>query len=252
MARLGHVATRMGEATAEAVTLAEKRLVPPRFITATIAQMEQFVSTQPAEPFVAVQRSDGRGERHSATTRERLRAQAEQITSSQIYPAWQRTLAVLRPLQGRSSDVAGLSRFPGGAEAYAYHLRRFTSTTLSPDEIHQIGLREVARIEGEMDAILRRLGRTEGSVKVRIERLEKDLAYPNTEAGRAQIMDDINGIIRDAQQRSMTLFDRTPRRLSSRGRSRSSSRPTPRPTTMCRRVMGRVLASFRFRCGRRT
>jgi uncharacterized protein (DUF885 family) len=214
VARLGHVAARMGEATTEAAALAEKRLVPPRFIiAATIAQMEQFISTPPAQnPFVAVfndRMTAASG--ISATTREKLRAQGEQITSSQIYPAWQEALAVLRPLMGRTTDVAGLSRFPGGAAAYAYHLRRFTSTDLTPDEIHQIGLREVARIEGEMDAILRRVGRTQGSVKVRIAQLEKDLAYPNTDAGRAQIMEDINGTIRDAQQRSMTLFDKTPR-----------------------------------------
>ena len=56
VARLGHVATRMEEATAEVVALGEKRLVPPRFIIgATIAQMEQFVSTPPSQnPFVAV------------------------------------------------------------------------------------------------------------------------------------------------------------------------------------------------------
>jgi len=214
LARLAHVATRMEEATAEAAALGTRRLVPPRFIIgATIAQLEQFISTPPAQnPFVAVFNDRmAAASGISAATRERLRAQAERITSSQIYPAWRNALAALRPLQGESTDVAGLSRFPGGAEAYAYHLRRFTSTNLTPDEIHGIGLREVSRIEGEMDAILKRLGRTEGSVKVRIEQLERDLAYPNTDAGRAQIMEDITGTIRDAQQRSMTLFDRTPR-----------------------------------------
>ena len=137
--------------------------------------------------------------------------QAEEITAGQVYPAWQRALAALRPLQAGATDAAGLSRFPGGAEAYAYFLRAFTSTTLTAEEIHQIGLREVARLEGEMDAIFTKLGRTKGSITARVAQLEKDLAYPNTEAGRAAIMADINGILRDAQQRSMTLFDKTPR-----------------------------------------
>lgn len=214
VARLGQVASRMGEATAEAASLGDKRLVPPRFIlAATITQMEQFISTPPAQnPFVSV--FDDRmaaASGISAATRERLRAEAERITASQIYPAWRTALAVLRPLQGRATDTAGVSRFPGGAEAYAYHLRRFTTTRLTADEIHQIGLREVARIEKEMDAILTQIGRSQGSVKARIEQLEKDLAYPLTDAGRAQIMADLDGIIRDAQQRSMTLFDKTPR-----------------------------------------
>jgi len=214
VARLGQVASRMGEAAAEAAALAEKRLVPPRFIvSATITQMEQFISTLPAQnPFVSVFNDRmAAASGISAATRERLRAEAERITESQIYPAWRTALGVLRPLQGSASDVAGLSRFPGGADAYAYHLRRFTSTTLTADEIHQIGLREVARIEGEMDAILKQLGRSQGSVRARIEQLEKDLAYPPTDAGRTQIMADLDGIIRDAQQRSTTLFDKTPR-----------------------------------------
>ncbi len=99
----------------------------------------------------------------------------------------------------------------GATPAYAYQLRRFTSTTLSADEIHQVGLREVARIETEMDAILRRLGRNQGSLSQRIAQLEKDLAYPLSEEGRTRIMADVSGIILDAQKRSMALFDRVPR-----------------------------------------
>jgi uncharacterized protein (DUF885 family) len=143
--------------------------------------------------------------------RDELRAAAERITAAQIYPAWKKAIAVLEPLVARTTDDAGLWRFTGGDAVYAYNLRRFTTTTLTADEIHQIGLREVARIEKEMDEILRRLGRTNGSVKDRIAQLEKDLAYPLTDAGRMQIMTDINGIISDAQKRSMLLFERVPR-----------------------------------------
>ena len=214
VARLGQVSARMDEAIAEAATLAQKQMVPPRFIlAATIAQIEQFISTPAAQnPFVtAFNDRMAAASGISAATRERLRAQAEEITARQVYPAWQRALAALRPLQPGATDVAGISRFPGGAEAYAYFLRAFTSTTLTAEEIHQIGLREVARLEREMDAIFRKLGRAEGSISARVAQLEKDLAYPITEAGRAAIMKDINGFIRDAQQRSMVLFEKTPR-----------------------------------------
>lgn len=214
IARLRLVASRMNDATNEAIMLAEKGLTPPRFILgATVTQLEQFIGTPAAQnPFVSA--FDARMATVpaiSAAKREELRALAEQITASQIYPAWRNALEVLRPLQGRASDVAGLSRFPGGAEAYAYHLRRFTSTNLTADEIHQIGLREVARIEGEMDTILRRLGRSDGTISQRIGQLEKDRAYPLTEEGRTRIMRDVDALIADAQRRSVSLFDRTPR-----------------------------------------
>ena len=59
-----------------------------------------------------------------------------------------------------ATDDAGLWRFKDGAEIYAHQLRQFTSTNMTREQIHALGLREVARIEGEMDAILRTLGRT--------------------------------------------------------------------------------------------
>ena len=212
--RLGQVDARMQEAAAEARSLVAKGMVPPRFIVrATLAQMRQFISTPPAQnPYVTAfsERMAASGAIARAK-RDELRAAAEKITASQIYPAWQKAIALLEPLVDKTTDDAGVWRFKGGDAAYAFRLRQFTTTSLTPDEIHQIGLREVARLEGEMDATFRKLGRTNGSVKERIAQLEKDLAYPLTDAGRTQIMTDINGIISDAQQRSMLLFERVPK-----------------------------------------
>jgi uncharacterized protein (DUF885 family) len=212
--RLGQVAPRMEEATAEARTLAAKGMVPPRFIVrATLAQMQQFIGVTPAQnPYVTAF-----ADRMTASAaipeprREELRAAAERVTATQIYPAWQKAIGVIEPLVAATNDDAGLWRFENGEAAYAYHLRRFTTTDLTPDAIHQTGLREVARIETEMDSILRKLGRANGSVNERITQLERDLAYPLSQEGRTRIMADIDGIISDALKRSMALFDRVPR-----------------------------------------
>jgi uncharacterized protein (DUF885 family) len=212
--RLGQVATRMEEATNEARDLASKGMVPPRFIVrATLAQMQQFIGVPPAQnPYVTAfaDRMAASGA-IPESKREELRAAAERVTASQIYPAWQKAIGVIEPLVAVTNDDAGLWRFENGDAVYAYHLRRFTTTDLSAEAIHEIGLREVARIETEMDSILRKLGRANGSVKERITQLEKDLAYPQTQEGRTRIMTDIDGIISDAQKRSMALFDRVPR-----------------------------------------
>jgi uncharacterized protein (DUF885 family) len=120
-------------------------------------------------------------------------------------------LDVLTPLVARATDDAGLARFKGGAEAYAYDLHRFTTTSLTAAQIHQIGLDHVASIEKEMGQLLRKLGRTEGSVKDRVAKLKEDLAYPKTEEGRRLIMADVTLILRDAQKRSESLFDRRPK-----------------------------------------
>ncbi|RPH64840.1 MAG: DUF885 domain-containing protein [Acidobacteria bacterium] len=214
LARLAQVSDRMGEAIAVADRLIGNGLFPPRFIVrATIAQVQQFVEAPPAgNPFVTAFAArmatvkaipDGR--------REALRAEAERIVGAQVYPAWKKAIALLEPLVGRATDDAGLWRFKDGSAAYAYFLRRFTTTRLTADEIHEIGLREVARIEAEMDAVFRRLGRTSGSVKDRVEQLKKDLAYPTTEDGRRLIMADVEKFMRDAEARAALQFDRRPR-----------------------------------------
>jgi uncharacterized protein (DUF885 family) len=213
VARLHQVGTRMNEAAANARRLIGKGMFPPRFIlSATITQMRQFIASPPAQnPFVATFAERMALVKDIPTARrEELHAQAEKIVSDDVYPAWRQAIAVLEPAVARANDDAGLWRFKDGAKAYAYFLKRFTSTNLTADQIHQIGLQQVERIEKEMDTILRRLGRTEGSVKDRIERLKYDLRYPETDEGRKQIMADVEGILRDSQRRSALLFDKTP------------------------------------------
>jgi uncharacterized protein (DUF885 family) len=212
VARLGQVAPRMTETIAEAKRLIAKQMIPPKFIvTATIAQMQNFIASPPAQnPFVtafseriAGKIPDGR--------REELRAEAEQVVARDIYPTWQHAIATLQPLVAGASDAAGLSRFKNGTSAYALALERFTTTKRSADEIHNIGLMQVQKLESQMDTILKRLGRTEGSVKDRIAQLKKDQAYPLTEDGRTTIMADVNAMLADSLRRSADLFDHRPK-----------------------------------------
>jgi len=214
LAALGQVGTRMDEATAESRRLAAKNVIPPKFILeATIKQMSSFVDQPPAQnPFAAIfsQKVDAIKDL-SPARRNELHNEAAKIVETQVYPAWKRGVAALESQLPHSTDDAGLWRLKGGSEAYTYFLNRYTTTHLTADQIHDIGLREVARIEKEMDGILRRLGRTEGSVKDRVEKLKQDLGYPKTEEGRVQIMADVNQILRDAQKRSDSLFDKVPK-----------------------------------------
>ncbi len=216
LARLKLVAPRMNEALEDAKRLIQKKMVPPRFILqATIASMRTF-SDAPAEqnPLVTAYAQKLEGIKDlDAKQREQLRARAAQLVSAEVYPAWRRALASLESALPISTDDAGLWRYADGAKVYANALRRFTTTSLGAEEIHQIGLQQVTRIDGKMDAILKRIGRTEGSVRERMGKLEIDLRYsdPTSEASRAQIMKDIDGLIRDAIVRSEPMFERTPK-----------------------------------------
>jgi uncharacterized protein (DUF885 family) len=215
VATLPQIALRMDESTEDARRLADRKVVPPRFIlAATIKQMRAFADMRAAQnPFVATFAERLAAIRALTPARRRqLQADAESIVAAQVYPAWKRAIELLESQTAGATDDAGLWRLPGGLDAYAYFLRYYTTDARTANDIHEIGLMQVSRIETEMDRLLRQIGRTDGSVKDRIARLKLDLQYPNprSEQSREQIMRDIDGIIRDAERRAALLFDRRP------------------------------------------
>lgn len=216
IARLGLVDERMNETIVEARDLVRKNMLPPRFIVqATLASMRTFTGVPASEnPLTTTFRQKiVTIEALSSEQRAQLESKVTALVRDEVYPAWNKAIALLQDIESRTTDDAGLWRFEDGEQAYANALLRFTTTTLTPDEIHQIGLRQVAKIEAEMDGILRRLGRTEGSVRDRMKKLEDDLRYPDptTDASRTRIMQDIDALMKDAIVRSEPMFVRMPR-----------------------------------------
>ncbi len=214
--RLAQVGTRMDEALVEGRRIAGEGFVPPAFIIkTTLASMRTFRETPPEQnPLVTVlTQKMGAIEGMKPDARTKLQAEATRLVGAQVYPAWDRAIKLLESIQPKATEEAGLWRYPGGGDAYAYFLNRFTTTDYTPEQIHQIGLKQVASIEGQMDAILKKLGRTGGTVRERIEKLRNDLRYPDpaSDAARAAIMKDANGYIEDALKRSQSLFDMQPK-----------------------------------------
>ena len=170
--------------------------IPLRFILeATIKQMQSFVDPSPGQnPFVTAFADKLTAlEAILAAQREQLRAEAERIVGTQIYPAWKKAAATPSSPASAFDQRRGLLwRLKGGLRSVRPFLRRYTTTNLTADQIHEIGLQQVSRIETQMDILLRRLGRTAGSVKDRTEKLRLDLQYPNptSDESRAQIMRD--------------------------------------------------------------
>jgi uncharacterized protein (DUF885 family) len=79
-----------------------------------------------------------------------MTASAEKIVRDSVYPAYYRAVDGLASMNEKATEDAGLWRLPKGAEAYAFYLRRFTTTKMTAEQIHQKGLDEVARIEAEI------------------------------------------------------------------------------------------------------
>ena len=103
-----------------------------------------------------------------------LKAAAETAIRTKVIPAY-RVLDAFYAKEYKPAcrKVAGISATPGGADYYAFRARVMTTTNLSPEEIHQIGLREVARIRAEMDKVVTRAG-FKGDRKAFIEMLRTD------------------------------------------------------------------------------
>ncbi|HLT64132.1 MAG TPA: DUF885 family protein, partial [Pseudohongiella sp.] len=213
--RLQQIDDRMAEAIQKSRQMAERGVIPPSFIlSATIDQMQRFISPSPQENPLTTTLISKTANIPGLTDAQRneYAARAAAIVEQEVYPAWNRAISTLQDQQPRATDDAGLWRFPNGADIYAYQLRRFTTTNYTAEQIHEIGLREVARIEAEMDRLLRQIGLSQGSIQERVAQLEQRLAYSNDDAGREQIMRDIDVMLADALERSGGgLFDRMPR-----------------------------------------
>ncbi len=139
--------------------------------------------------------------------------QASAIVDGRIAAALDRQIALLTELRRGAGRNPAAGSLPGGAQFYAMCLRYHTSTGLSPDAVHETGLRQIAELSRQADPLLRAEGLTRGSVGARITELgrqERHL-YPNDEAGRTQIIADLTAYMNRLRGRMPEYFATIPR-----------------------------------------
>ena len=117
-------------------------------------------------------------------------ARARKIVSADVAPALQRQIDELKLERAVATSVAGMWSRPHGDEYYRWALKASTTTTMTPDEVHRMGLDQLAELQGRMDPLLKSLGYTRGSVGERMQALAKDPKYKFSEGdkGRAEIV----------------------------------------------------------------
>ena len=214
LARLGQVARRIDEGLIEARVSVEAGLLPPRYLLdRSLNQLEIFLAAKPEENvFVtALMRRGAEATSVSQEVLERTKRQAIPIVTQQVIPAYQRVHAFLEKCREQAPLEGGLSRMPDGAGAYARALATYTTTALTADEIHALGRREVARIEAEQDAVLKKLGHTDGPRAARLSAALARPALPSEPDPRAVLLKQYAEIIRDAERRSEALFNLRPK-----------------------------------------
>jgi uncharacterized protein (DUF885 family) len=133
---------------------------------------------------------------------------AARLAADKVLPALDRQIAELERQRARATADAGAWKLPGGEAYYSWALKAGTTTTRSPDEVHAQGLEELRALQAEMDGLLRARGLTRGSVGERMTALGRDPAnlFPNTDAGRQQVLDHMNAAIADMRTRLPRAF----------------------------------------------
>lgn len=184
-------------------------VVPPQFtVEAVLKQMQEFVVTPAGQNVLYTSFRDKLDALPEGTLtaadREDLLKRSEASIDGYVYPAYRDLIAYFQALQPKAQGNYGAWHLPDGDAYYAHAVRQHTTTNMTPEQVHQLGLSEVARISAEMDAILRDQGLLDGSVGARVQELARrpEQMYPDTPEGRTamlaeyqRILDEINGRI---------------------------------------------------------
>jgi len=179
----------------------QKGCIPPKFvIRRVLEEMTAFIGKPAKENplYTVFMEKLEKLPKVGRRDRERLLAETEVAISRTVYPAYQKFIDYFSALEKKAKTDDGVWKLPEGEAYYVHRLRSSTTTGYTPEQVHEIGLREVKRIESEMLAILEKLGYQEvinapkmlaGFAK------EERFLYPNTDEGRAAILTDFQRML---------------------------------------------------------
>jgi uncharacterized protein (DUF885 family) len=210
LSRLSAFADVMDQETERARHDVGLGVIPPDFVVErSLTQMKGLLGRPEVSPLVT-----------SVATRAREKGiagdyagQAARIYSDRVVPALNRQIALMTEIRPRATHDAGAWRLPDGEAYYALALQTSTTTTLTPDEVHQMGLDQARELSARADTILKGAGYTRGTVGARIQALfrETKYRYPNTDAGKEKLIADLNEQVRVMSRRLPEMFATLPK-----------------------------------------
>ena len=178
---------------------ASLKAVPPDFlIDRTLEQMHTFRSVPPADSILSSSLARRTQQLGIAGN---YAGDAARLVESEVYPALDRQAKALGELRARAVHEASVSRLPEGPAFYQLALRQATTTAMTADEVHQLGLDQAQELTASMDVLLRSQGKSSGTVAERAQALASDpeYLYANNDGGQQQILDYCNGLIKALQ-----------------------------------------------------
>ena len=194
----------------------QKQILPPRFVVEEVLkEMSDFIAKPASENILATSFKSRAAKIDNLTALQRadFQTRVETAVTGRVYPAYEKLIDYFREILPKTTTDDGVWKLPDGGAYYTYLLRDNTTTTLKPDEVHELGAREVARIEGEMRAILDANRFAGQPIGQSMEKLAKDprFLFSNDDKGRADAMAEYTRLITEATERSKQLFLAAPR-----------------------------------------
>jgi len=213
ISRLGRVQTLLDQLIQQLRTRASLKVTPPKFaFDNAIITCENIISGAPFDNGAdSALLTDFKTKVNSLVISEEekqvLLDRGIRKMKNATYPAYRKLIAFLTALSNAADERAGAWKLPEGDAYYTNRLKYFTTTDLSADEIHQLGLAEVERIKTEMNTIRAEV-KFEGDLDQFFEFLRTDsqFTFPNTEQGRADYLQLNVDIIADMTARLPEMF----------------------------------------------
>ncbi|WP_019959618.1 DUF885 domain-containing protein [Woodsholea maritima] len=218
IARVVEIERVMGELLPRFEARFEAGVYPPRWVYGKMIETARNVITgapfdDSAEdsPLLANYRGKIEALEISDEDKARLISEAETAMRAHFLPAYQRMIATFERHQETASSDDGVWKLPNGEAYYNALLHQYTTTDMSADEIHNLGLAEMDRIHGEMRAIMAQVG-FEGSLQDFFEfmRTDPQFTYPNTDEGREAYLSEATRIIDTMRDTLPQVFNTFP------------------------------------------
>ena len=194
---------------------AERGFVPPKFVLEAVAKSaRQFTSEPPATHVIVTSFATQLESNGTVTPAAKVEAieSATNVIARQVYPAYRRLADLVESVIPMAGEDAGLWRVKGGDQLYQIALDNYGASGLTAEEIYQIGLQDVSRIEDEMDAVLRRLGYKVGAVGERLVAIANEPGgmAPNTSEGKSDLLQDLREYVSEVMQVAPRWFGTIP------------------------------------------
>ena len=189
----------------------ERQILPPRFVVEEVLkEMSDFISKPATENILASSFKERAAKIGKLSDKERndFQARVERAITSKVYPSYQKLIDYFKGVLPKTTTDDGVWKLPDGDAFYAYALHQNTTTAMKPNDVHELGLREVARIEGEMRILLDATGFAGQPIGVSMDLLSKDprFLYPNDDNGRAAALAEYKRLIDTAMSHCGELF----------------------------------------------